>query len=122
MTRIRNAAAVKAEAVDIPASRVKQAIANVLHNEGYISKVESLTKRNKKIIRITLKYGKKKASAISLIKRISTPGRRMYVGRQDIPRIKSGFGVAILTTSKGVMTDAEARKLGLGGEVICHVW
>jgi len=122
LTRIRNGARVKDETVDIPASRTKMTIAQQLKNEGFISKVESVTKRNKKIIRVTLKYGKKKESIISGIKRISTPGRRIYSGKADLPRIKSGFGIALISTSSGIMTDSEARKLGIGGEVICHVW
>jgi len=122
LTRIRNAASVKEEAVDVPASRVKLAIAHILKDEGFISKVESLTKRNRKVIRLTLKYNKRKQSVISEIRRMSTPGRRMYVGHNRLPRIKSGFGVSIISTSKGIMTDSEARKLGVGGEVICNVW
>jgi small subunit ribosomal protein S8 len=122
LTRIRNAANVKDEAVDIPASRMKLAIANLLRDEGYISKVESVTKRNKKIIRATLKYGKKKESIIGGIKRVSTPGRRIYRGRNDLPRIRSGFGIALISTSKGIMTDSAAREQGVGGEIICYVW
>ena len=122
LTRIRNAVKVKDETVDIPASRTKTAIAHILKNEGYFHKVENVTKRNKKIIRATLKYGKKKESIISGIKRVSTPGRRIYVGKRDLPRIKSGFGTALISTPKGIMTDSEARKLGIGGEVICYVW
>lgn len=122
LTRIRNAANVKDEAVDIPASRMKLAIANLLRDEGYISKVESVTKRNKKIIRATLKYGKKKESIISGIKRVSTPGRRIYRGRNDLPKIRSGFGIALISTSKGIMTDSAAREQGVGGEIICYVW
>ena len=122
LTRIRNAARIGDEAVDIPASRVKLAIANLLKDEGFVSKVESLTKRTKKVLRLTLKYGIKKKNIISSIKRISTPGKRIYVGKDRIPRIKSGFGIAILSTSKGIMTDEKARKMGIGGELICHVW
>jgi small subunit ribosomal protein S8 len=122
LTRIRNAARIGDEAVDIPASRVKLAIANLLKDEGFVSKVESLTKRTKKVLRLTLKYGVKKKNIISSIKRISTPGKRIYVGKDRIPRIRSGFGIAILSTSKGIMTDEKARKMGIGGELICHVW
>ncbi len=122
LTRIRNAARVKDETVDIPASRMKLAIANILKDEGYVSKVESVTKRNKKLIRLTLKYGKKKESVISGIKRVSTPGRRIYKGKSDIPMIKSGFGVALISTSKGILTDSAAREQGVGGEVLCYVW
>jgi len=122
LTRIRNAVRVKDEAVDIPASRVKLAIAQILKEEGFVSKVENVTKRNKKIIKVTLKYGKKKESVISGIKRISTPGRRIYVGKNDIPRIRSGFGLALVSTSKGILTDSAARQQEVGGEVICSVW
>jgi len=122
LTRIRNALRVGDETVDIPASRVKLAIANILKDEGFVSKVEALAKRNKKIIRVSLKYGKKKKGVISVIKRISTPGRRIYSGKNAIPMIRSGFGLAIISTSKGIMTDSKARELGVGGEVICHVW
>jgi small subunit ribosomal protein S8 len=122
LTRIRNAARVKDETVDIPASRVKLAIANILKDEGFASKVESITKRNKKIIRVTLKYGKKKESIIGGIKRVSTPGRRIYSGKKNIPLVKAGFGVALISTSKGILTDSAAREQGVGGEVICYVW
>jgi small subunit ribosomal protein S8 len=122
LTRIRNAAKVADETVDIPMSRVKLVIANLLKDEGFISKVEQLTKRNKKIIRATLKYGSKKKNAITQIVRMSTPGRRLYAGKDEIPRIRAGFGISIISTSKGIMTDAEARKQGIGGEVICKVW
>jgi len=122
LTRIRNGATARLETVDIPSSRVKHDIAKILLDEGYISKIESLTKRNKKIIRVTLKYNQKKASIISSIKRVSTPGRRVYSGKSEIPRIKSGFGTVILSTSKGIITDSQARKLGVGGEVLCYIW
>lgn len=122
LTRIRNAARVGDETVDIPTSRVKLAIAQILKDEGFIGKIENLTKRNKKVIRLTLKYGKKKKNVISQIRRISTPGKRIYVGKEKLPRIRSGFGIAILSTSKGMITDSEARKQGVGGELICHVW
>jgi small subunit ribosomal protein S8 len=122
LTRIRNAAKVADETVDIPMSRVKLVIANILKDEGFLSKVEQLTKRNKKIIRATLKYGSKKKNVINQIVRMSTPGRRLYAGKDEIPRIRAGFGISIISTSKGIMTDAEARKQGIGGEVICKVW
>ena len=122
LTRIRNAARVKDEVADIPASRVKLAIAQILKDEGYISKVESIMKRNKKTIRVTLKYGKKKESIIRGIKRISTPGRRIYKGKDSIPRIRSGFGISLISTSKGILTDSAARQQKVGGEMICHVW
>ena len=122
LTRIRNSVKVRGEVVDIPASRMKLAIAQLLKDEGYVSKVESVTKRNKKVIRLTLKYGKKKESIISGIKRVSTPGRRIYMGKGEIPRIRSGFGTVLISTSKGILTDSTARQLGIGGEVICYIW
>ena len=122
LTRIRNAVRVADETVDIPSSRVKLAIAQILKDEGFISKVESLTKWNKKIIRLSLRYGKKKKSLISEIKRISTPGRRIYVGKSKIPTIKAGFGSTIVSTSKGIMTGAQAKSEGVGGELLCHIW
>jgi small subunit ribosomal protein S8 len=122
LTRIRNASRVGHETVDIPLSRVKMLVANILKDEGFISKVEQVTKRNKKIIRATLKYGAKKKGIITCIKSISTPGRRIYSGSDKIQKIRSGFGIAIISTSKGIITDSEARKLGVGGEVLCYVW
>ena len=122
LTRIRNASKVGDESVDIPASRVKAAIAQILKDEGYVAKVEALTKRNKKVIRLTLKYGKKKKGVISELRRISTPGKRIYIGKDKLPRVRSGFGTALISTSKGIMTDSEARKQGVGGELLCLVW
>ncbi len=122
LTRIRNASNVKDETVDIPASGMKLAIANILKDEGYIGKVETVTKRNKKIIRLTLKYGLKKKAVISGIKRVSTPGKRIYKGKDKLPRIRSGFGTALVSTSKGILTDSAAREQGVGGEVICYIW
>ncbi len=122
LTRIRNAARVGDEAVDIPTSRMKFDIANILKQEGFVSKVEQLTKRNRKIIRLTLKYGSKKKNAITRIVSVSTPGRRIYAGKDELPKVLSGFGISIISTSKGIMADSEARRLGVGGEVICKVW
>jgi small subunit ribosomal protein S8 len=122
LTRIRNAVTVKDETVDIPASTMKLVIANILKDEGYISKVETVTKRNKKIIRVSLKYGLKKKPVITGIKRVSTPGRRIYKGKTELPRIRSGFGIALISTSKGILTDSGAREQGVGGEIICYVW
>jgi small subunit ribosomal protein S8 len=122
LTRIRNAARVGHESVDIPMSRVKMMVSNLLKEEGFISKVEQLTKRNKKIIRLTLKYGVKKKNVITGIKRVSTPGRRIYIGKSELPRIRAGFGCAIISTSKGIITDSQARKMNVGGEVVCYIW
>jgi small subunit ribosomal protein S8 len=122
LTRIRNAVTVKDETVDIPASGMKLVIANILKDEGYVSKVETVTKRNKKILRVSLKYGQKKKPVITGIKRVSTPGRRIYKGKTELPRIRSGFGIALISTSKGILTDSAAREQGVGGEIICYVW
>ena len=122
LTRIRNAVRVKDETVDIPASGMKLVIANILKDEGYVSKVETVTKRNKKILRVSLKYGQKKKSVISGIKRVSTPGKRIYKGKDSLPMIRSGFGIALISTSKGILTDSGAREQGVGGEIICYVW
>ena len=123
LTRIRNANTAKHDTVDIPSSKMKLAIADILVNEGYIAKYDLVDTGNFKTIRVTLKYGAdKNEKVISGIKRISKPGLRAYVGCEDLPRVLGGLGIAILSTSKGVITDKEARKLGVGGEVICYVW
>ena len=123
LTRIRNANTAKHDTVDVPASKMKLAIAEILVNEGYITKYEVLEEGNFKTIRITLKYGAdKNEKVISGLKRISKPGLRVYAGTEDIPRVLGGLGTAILSTNKGVITDKEARKLGVGGEVLCFVW
>lgn len=122
LTRIRNAGSAKHETVDIPASNVKLAIANILLEEGYIKGVEKIDDGKQGIIRITLKYTANKKFAISGIKRISKPGLRVYASKEDMPRVLNGLGVAVISTSKGIMTDKNARKHGLGGEVMAFVW
>ena len=122
LTRIRNAIRIKAENVDVPSSRIKAELAKVLKEEGYISKYDILTKRNKKILRITLKYSKDMESVIKNLQKVSKPSRKIYVGKKEIPRIMSGFGTAILSTSKGLLTDSKAREKGIGGEVIAYIW
>ena len=122
LTRIRNAARVRDELVDIPSSRLKEEIAKKLHEEGFITRFEVLVKGSKKILRITLKYDKTKKSVISNLKRISTPGRRVYIPAAKVTRVLRGFGMAILSTNKGILTDREAKKIKVGGEVLCHVW
>ena len=123
LTRIRNAGAAKHETVDVPASKMKIAIANILVDEGYIAKYDLVEDGNFKTIRITLKYGKdKNEKIISGLKRISKPGLRVYASKDELPRVLGGLGVAIISTNKGVVTDKEARKLGVGGEVLCFVW
>ena len=123
LTRIRNANTAKHDTVDIPASKMKIAIADILVNEGYIAKYDLVEDGSFKTLHITLKYGvDKNEKVISGIKRISKPGLRVYANTEDIPRVLGGLGIAILSTNKGVVTDKEARKLGVGGEVLCFVW
>ena len=123
LTRIRNANTAKHDTVDVPASKMKIAIADILVNEGYIAKYDLVEDGSFKTLHITLKYGvDKNEKVISGIKRISKPGLRVYANTEDIPRVLGGLGIAILSTNKGVVTDKEARKLGVGGEVLCFVW
>ena len=123
LTRIRNANTAKHDTVDIPASKMKLAIANILLDEGYIAKYDLVEDGAFKTIHITLKYGAdKNEKVISGLKRISKPGLRVYANTEDIPKVLGGLGTAIISTNKGVVTDKEARKLGVGGEVLCFVW
>ena len=123
LTRIRNANTAKHDTVDVPASKLKLAIADILVKEGYIAKYDVLEDGAFKTIRITLKYGAdKNEKIITGLKRISKPGLRIYAGSQDIPRVLGGLGIAILSTNQGVITDKEARKLHVGGEVLAFVW
>ncbi|HHW48511.1 MAG TPA: 30S ribosomal protein S8 [Clostridiaceae bacterium] len=122
LTRIRNACSAKHESVDIPASNLKKAIAQILLDEGYVRSVDIIDDGRQGIIRITLKYEANKQSVISGIKRISKPGLRVYAKKEEIPKVLGGLGTAIISTSKGVMTDKRARKEGLGGEVLAFVW
>lgn len=122
LTRIKNALQAKKEEVDIPSSNLKLRIAEILKEEGYIRDFKLIQDAKQGIIRVFLKYDEYGEPVISGLKRISKPGRRIYVSKDKIPRVMRGLGVAILTTSKGVMTDREARKMGVGGEVICYVW
>ena len=123
LTRIRNANTAKHDIVDVPASKMKLAIADILVKEGYIAKYEVLEDGAFKTIRITLKYGAdKNEKIITGLKRISKPGLRIYAGSQEIPRVLGGLGIAILSTNQGVITDKEARKLHVGGEVLAFVW
>ena len=123
LTRIRNANTPKHDTVDVPASKMKIAIADILVDEGYIAKYDLVEDGSFKTLHITLKYGvDKNEKVISGIKRISKPGLRVYANTEDIPRVLGGLGIAILSTNKGVVTDKEARKLGVGGEVLCFVW
>ncbi len=120
LTRIRNGQMAEKISVRIPASKIKKAIAQVLLSEGYISGVEEETSENKPVLRIDLKYFEGKA-VIDEIKRISKPGLRIYKSKDDMPRVKDGLGIAIVSTPKGIMTDTQARKEGVGGEVLCTV-
>ena len=123
LTRIRNAGTAKHETVEVPASTVKSAIADILVKEGYIKSVEKIEGVNTQgVLKITLKYVENKKLAISGIKRISKPGLRVYANKEDLPKVVGGLGIAIISTSKGIMTDKEARKLGIGGEVMAYVW
>ena len=123
LTRIRNANTAKHDTVDVPASKMKLAIADILVKEGYIAKYDVLEDGAFKTIRITLKYGAdKNEKIITGLKRISKPGLRIYAGSQHIPRVLGGLGIAILSTNQGVITDKEARKLHVGGEVLAFVW
>jgi len=122
LTRIRNAASAKHETVSIPASNMKKAIAQILLDEGYVKDVEIIHDNKQDIIKITLKYTANKQNVISGIKRISKPGLRVYAKKDEIPKVLGGLGTAIISTSKGIMTDKMARKEGVGGEVLAFVW
>ena len=123
LTRIRNANTSKHDTVDVPASKMKIAISDILLNEGYITKYDIVEDGNFKTIRITLKYGAdKNEKVISGLKRISKPGLRVYANSEELPRVLGGLGTAIISTNQGVITDKEARKLQIGGEVLCFVW
>ena len=123
LTRIRNANTAKHDTVDVPASKMKIAIANILLDEGYIAKYDLVEDGHFQTIHITLKYGAdKNEKVISGLKRISKPGLRVYANTEDIPKVLGGLGTAIISTNRGVVTDKEARKLGVGGEVLCFVW
>ena len=123
LTRIRNANTAKHDTVDIPASKIKIAIADILVDEGYIVKYDIIEENNFKTIRVTLKYGAdKNEKIISGIKRISKQGLRVYAGKDEIPHVLGGLGIAILSTNQGIVTDKQARKLQVGGEVLAFVW
>ena len=122
LTRIRNGNNAKHEIVDVPASNIKKQLAQILLDEGFIKSYDIIEDGKQGIIRIQLKYGKANEKIISGIKRISKPGLRVYVNSDEIPRVLGGLGIAILSTSSGIMTDKQARKDGVGGEVLCYVW
>ena len=122
LTRIRNASSAKHDSVDVPASKVKKAIAQILFDEGYIQSFEVIDDNKQGVIRIVLKYGANKAQTITGIRRVSKPGLRIYTNVEDMPKVMKGLGIAILSTSKGIMTDKQARKANVGGEVLAYVW
>ncbi len=122
LTRIRNANSAKHQTVDVPVSKMKTAIADILKNEGYIKGYETVDDGKQGMIRITLKYGANKEKVISGLERVSKPGLRVYSGAEELPRVLKGLGIAIISTSKGIMTDREARKAHIGGEVLAFIW
>jgi small subunit ribosomal protein S8 len=122
LTRIRNGTMVKRSQVIVPSSKMKEAIAQVLWEEGYIQGYDVTKDRPQPILRIWPKYAEDGEPVITGLRRISKPGCRIYAGKQDLPRVLSGMGIAILSTSQGIMTDKTARRLGIGGEVLCYIW
>ena len=122
LTRIRNAGTARHETVDIPASNMKKAIADILLEEGYVKGVQVIEDGRQGIIRVTLKYGQGKKNTIHGIRRVSKPGLRIYSNCEDMPKVMNGLGIAIVSTSKGIMTDKRARKENVGGEIIAFVW
>ncbi len=122
LTRIRNANMVGHKTVDIPASNMKKSIAEILNEEGYIENYEIIEDGKQGIIRITMKYGSNNERVISGLKKISKPGLRVYAKRNEVPKVLGGLGIAIISTSNGVISDKKARQLGVGGEVICYIW
>jgi small subunit ribosomal protein S8 len=122
LTRIRNANTVRHSQVEVPASNMKKAIAQILLDEGFIKRYEVIDDGKQGIIRIELKYGPGQEKVISGLKRISKPGLRVYVKKDEVPKVLGGLGIAVISTSKGIMTDKQARKENVGGEVICYIW
>ncbi|NLA26919.1 MAG: 30S ribosomal protein S8 [Firmicutes bacterium] len=122
LTRIRNANMVRHNSVDIPGSNMKRSMARIMKEEGFIRDFEYLDNKKQGIVRVYLKYGPDSRRAITGLKRISKPGLRVYANKDELPRVLGGLGVAIISTSHGVMSDREARKTGCGGEVICYIW
>ena len=122
LTRIRNANTSKHKTVDIPASKMKTGIAEILFKEGYIKAYEEIKDENQGIIRVTLKYDEKGNRVIDGLRRISKPGLRVYASKEELPKVLNGLGIAIISTSQGLKTDKEARQLGVGGEVLAYVW
>jgi small subunit ribosomal protein S8 len=122
LTRIRNANQVYRDNVEIPASKMKQSMAEILKTEGYIKHYEYVKDEKQGILRLYMKYGPSRRRVLSGLKRISKPGLRVYVKKDEVPRVLGGLGVAVISTSRGLMTDKQARQEGLGGEVVCYIW
>ena len=122
LTRVRNASSAKHESVDIPASNIKKEIARILLDEGYVKNVELIEDGKQGLIRIALKYTGNKQNVITGIKRISKPGLRVYANKDELPKVLGGLGVAVISTSRGIMTDKKARAEGIGGEVLAFIW
>jgi len=122
LTRIRNAGGARFDKVDIPASRMKISLAKIFKEEGFIKNYKVIKDNRQGILRVYLKYSDKQQSLFQGLRRVSTPGCRVYAGHEELPRVQGGLGVAIISTSKGVVTDRQARKLQMGGEVLCEIW
>jgi small subunit ribosomal protein S8 len=122
LTRIRNGGKARFDKVDIPASRMKISLARIFKDEGFIKNYKVIRDNKQGILRVYLKYDDRNLPLIQRIERVSKPSRRVYAGREELPKVQGGLGVAVVSTSKGVMTDRQARKLGVGGEVLCQVW
>lgn len=122
LTRIRNSVLIKAEKVDIPASRLKVEIAKIMKEEGFIKSYKIIKDKKQGVLRITLKYTQDNRPIVEGLKRISKPGRRVYVGRDEVPSVVGGMGIAVVTTPKGILTDRVCRREGVGGEVLCYIW
>jgi small subunit ribosomal protein S8 len=122
ITRIRNANSAKHDTVDVPASNMKKAVAQILLDEGYIKSFQSIEDNKQGIIRINLKYGPNKSHVVTGLRRVSKPGLRIYTNCEDMPKVMKGLGIAIVSTSKGIMTDRQARKENVGGEILAFVW
>jgi len=122
LTRIRNSILIKAEKVDIPASRLKVEIAKIMKEEGFIKSYKIIKDKKQGILRVTLKYSQDNKPIVEGLKRISKPGRRVYVGKDEVPSVVGGMGIAVMTTPKGILTDKACRREGVGGEVLCYIW
>ena len=122
LTRIRNANVVRHEIVEVPSSTIKKAIANIMLQEGYLKNIEEYNDGSVPMLRLSMRYGANKQRVITGLRRISKPGLRVYCKKEETPKVLNGLGVAVISTSKGIVADKEARKLGLGGEVICYIW